>query len=132
MDKVKQLEKLNDEICVLATIDGPAARFLNCDLLIVPYFGVEECNFQSNKLLIGSDYFIFRKEFISASKENKIINHEVKKILISIGGSDPDNLTIPALRAIIKYDNPAIDIITIIGSAYNYELVNEIDGISFY
>jgi spore coat polysaccharide biosynthesis predicted glycosyltransferase SpsG len=128
-DYLQFLSILKDEICVLATIDGPAAKFLDCDLLIVPYLGVEECNFQSNKLLIGSDYFIFRKEFISASKENKIINHEVKKILISIGGSDPDNLTIPALRAIIRYDNPTIDIITIIGSAYNYELVNEIESI---
>ena len=80
------LSILSDKIYVLAAIDGPVARFLNCDLLIVPYLGVEESNFQSKKLLLGSDYFIFRKEFISASKENKIINPEVKKILISIGG----------------------------------------------
>ena len=126
---VEFISLLKDQICVLVIIDGPSDKYLDCDLFIVPYVGVEKHNFQSKKLLLGSRYFIFRKEFINASKEEKIINQDIKKILVSMGGSDPNNHSIPVLRAILKYNKPNIKTFVVIGPTFNSELVKDLENI---
>ena len=49
----------------------------------------------------GSKYFILRDEFIY--QKNKIIDNDVKNILIIFGGTDPNNLTLRVRNLIAKF-----------------------------
>ncbi|MFW3346088.1 cytidylyltransferase domain-containing protein [Aliarcobacter butzleri] len=80
----------------------------------------------------GHEYFILRDEFIySEGKENK---EEVKNILISFGGVDPNNYTKKVLDSIYKYciENQ-IEINVVTGFGYrNYDSIYEYRNINIY
>ena len=78
----------------------------------------------------GQDYFILRDEFI-LSKE-KIVTSEVKNILITFGGVDPNNYTEKVIRTIsdycVKYN---IRITVIAGFGYDkYDTINHFSNIN--
>lgn len=66
----------------------------------------------------GQDYFILRDEFI-LSKE-KEVTKEVKEVLITFGGVDPNNYTEKVIRTIYEYcKENAIKITVVAGFGYN-------------
>ena len=69
---------------------------------------------KNTKLFLGSKFFMANENFLKNKKSNKqIIKKKLFTVLISIGGSDPKNLTSFILNSII--DLPNIKIIIIIG-----------------
>ena len=78
----------------------------------------------------GHNYFILRDEFIY-SKQKQVIK-EVKNILISFGGVDPNNYTKKTLESIHDYCNKHnIDITVVAGFGYNqYESLNKYENIN--
>jgi len=92
------MKVLNKSQAFSISFDDLLLTALPFDLRIVPYFGVMEkhCPIMAKgktKFLLGSDYFVFQEPFIEISGETKIRRRELKNILISMGGSDPSNLT---------------------------------------
>jgi CMP-N-acetylneuraminic acid synthetase/spore coat polysaccharide biosynthesis predicted glycosyltransferase SpsG len=78
----------------------------------------------------GQDYFILRDEFI-LSKE-KIVKKEIKNILITFGGVDPNNYTEKVIRTIndycVKYN---ISVTVISGFGYDkYDTINHFSNIN--
>ena len=71
----------------------------------------------------GQEYFILRDEFILS--DEKIVNSEVKSILITFGGVDPNNYTEKVIRPIYDFCNEKNIIITVIaGFGYsNYDSI---------
>ena len=53
-----------------------------------------------NKYLLGPSYFIMSSDYISLHKKNYTVKKTTKKLLISLGGSDHNNLIFKVLRAI--------------------------------
>ena len=83
---------------------------------------------EKNTLLnhyFGQEYFILRDEFILS--EEKKITSEVKNILITFGGVDPNNYTAKVIRIINEYCNEKNIIITVIaGFGYaNYDSIKD-------
>jgi len=69
---------------------------------------------KKTKLLLGSKFFMANEKFLKNKKTNKqIIKKKLFTVLISIGGSDPKNLTSFIFNAIMNLPN--IKIIIIIG-----------------
>lgn len=66
----------------------------------------------------GQEYFILRDEFILSTE--KIVKKEVKNILITFGGVDPNNYTEKVIRTINKYCYENNITITII-AGFGYE-----------
>lgn len=66
----------------------------------------------------GQEYFILRDEFILSTE--KIVKKEVKNILITFGGVDPNNYTEKVIRTINKYYYENNITITII-AGFGYE-----------
>lgn len=65
----------------------------------------------------GHDYFILRDEFIYSKQKKEIA--EVKNILITFGGVDPNNYTKKVIDSIYNYcQNSGINIIVIAGFGY--------------
>jgi len=67
----------------------------------------------------GSDYFVLRNEFQFSSPVTKI-NNKIKKVLLTFGGVDHNNLTLKVLDCIFDYcQQNNIQIEVVLGLGYN-------------
>ncbi len=63
------------------------------------------------KVLVGPEFALVRRQF-HLHKDKKIIGEQIRKVLISMGGSDPLNLTLRLIRIYAsKFPNFKLDII---------------------
>ena len=92
----------------IMVIDDLANRNHDCDILLDQTYGRDANDYkdlvpQHCKILAGSDYVLLRKEFIKLrpiALEKRRNTTEAKRILVSMGGSDPKNYTLKALEII--------------------------------
>ena len=56
------------------------------------------------KLLLGPKFAMLRKEFLAYKGWQREIAPVAKKILVTLGGSDPDNVTLKVIQALIDFD----------------------------
>ncbi|MEW5768641.1 MAG: UDP-2,4-diacetamido-2,4,6-trideoxy-beta-L-altropyranose hydrolase [bacterium] len=79
------------------------------------------------RYLLGPDYIILREDFTRLADQPRKINPAVKKILVSMGGSDPNNLTAKVLQALSNCNsqsaiqNPPLEVDVVIGPAFESE-----------
>lgn len=80
----------------------------------------------------GHDYFILRDEFIYSKQ--KEVKQDVKNILITFGGVDPNNYTKKTIESIYEYCQASCISITVIaGFGYDkYKSLKEFDNISIH
>ncbi len=117
----------------IMVIDDLANRNHDCDILLDQTYGREDIDYVSFlpvhcKVLAGSRYTLVRNDFVelrptALNKRNQM--KEVKRILISMGGSDPENYTLKALDIIKQSDfTGMVDIVLGFGSL-NLNVVKE-------
>lgn len=58
----------------------------------------------ATKLLLGPKFAMLRKEFLAYKGWQREIAPVAKKILVTLGGSDPDNVTLEVIQALIDLD----------------------------
>ena len=75
---------------------------------------------ENTKLLLGTDYTLLRLEFREKHKKRKAIKDFAKSILITLGGSDPENQTVRVINAINQL-NLTFDITVVVGVAYSHQ-----------
>lgn len=92
----------------IMVIDDLADRRHDCDILLDQTYRRDEIDYKSLvpqhcKILTGSDYVLLRKDFIlmrPKALQKRKYTKEVKRILVSMGGSDQGSFTIQALEMI--------------------------------
>jgi UDP-2,4-diacetamido-2,4,6-trideoxy-beta-L-altropyranose hydrolase len=134
------LKALKAQGIFLVTIDGldttciSDKMVVSSDIVVIPYFGAEAKNYKfskSTKPLLGPSYFIFRQELIEAAKDNSAANKKnVKNILITMGGSDPLNLTAKITKALNRIGKDDLDIKVAVGVAFSPAAVKELKSIA--
>jgi UDP-2,4-diacetamido-2,4,6-trideoxy-beta-L-altropyranose hydrolase len=67
--------------------------------------------------LLGCEYVLLRREFLKYKDWKREIPEKAKKILVTMGGSDPDNVTLKVITAIKRLDDPDLEIKVIVGSS---------------
>ena len=103
------------EDCISTKIPFP------CDIVVIPYYGAENGAYKlhsGTKSLLGPAYFIFRKEFIEAAGVNRVIRKDAQNILVTIGGSDPLNLTLVAAKALNRLKVTSLNLRLVIGPGF--------------
>lgn len=106
----------------ILVIDDLADRKLDCDVLLNQNYGCTEADYQelvnyNCKLLLGSQYALLRPEFAALRQQaiNKRKTYQgIRRILISMGGTDPDNVTSLVLESLASVgwaDFPFIDVV---------------------
>ncbi len=115
----KQLRAKVDQIII---IDDLADRPLDCDLLLDQTYGRQEDDYRqlvpSNcQMLLGSRYALLRPEFSELRPkaiEKRQAFSGIKRILVSMGGMDPDNVTTTVLEGLSRVGwkhKPVIDVV---------------------
>ena len=106
----------------LVVIDDLVKRSHNCDLLVDQNVHTK-MNGNYDKLvpndciqLLGPKYAMVRDQFVNLRKISKIRTFPIKRILVSFGGSDIENQTLPLLK-IIKKSNLDIHMDVIVGKS---------------
>ena len=69
------------------------------------------------KLLLGLRYTLLRQEFLNSRKTQRCIPEVVRNILITLGGSDPKNVTTWILDSLQKIQILGLTITVIVGAA---------------
>ena len=72
------------------------------------------CDRRTKKLL-GCEYVLFRREFLKYKDWKREIPDKAKKILATMGGSDPDNVTFKIIEAIKFINDPSLKVKIIVG-----------------
>lgn len=118
----------------LMVIDDLADRKHISDLLLDQTYGRKKIDYvgcvpRNCQMLLGSQYALLRAEF-SQWREYSLerrVNQDFKKLLITMGGVDPDNITEQILKVLKNCKlPPELEIIVIMGeTAPNIEIVEK-------
>ena len=70
-----------------------------------------------SRLLMGPQYALVRREFWNWRGQERANSTHPRKLLVTLGGSDPDNATLTVLRALRLLNNPDLEVRVVIGAA---------------
>jgi UDP-2,4-diacetamido-2,4,6-trideoxy-beta-L-altropyranose hydrolase len=77
-------------------------------------------------LLLGSQYTLIRREFQGWRKQRWEFPEVAHRILVTMGGADPGNLTLEVLKTLKRLKLPDLEVKVVIGHANpNYGLIRE-------
>jgi UDP-2,4-diacetamido-2,4,6-trideoxy-beta-L-altropyranose hydrolase len=71
----------------------------------------------STRLLLGPRYAMLRREFKSWKRWKREIPAAASKLLVTIGGSDPDGLTLRLVEALPRISVPGIEAMIVVGGS---------------
>ncbi|WP_294343040.1 UDP-2,4-diacetamido-2,4,6-trideoxy-beta-L-altropyranose hydrolase [uncultured Clostridium sp.] len=100
--------------------DNCNLKYYIADIIINQNFYGEELQYncsENTKLLLGSKYTLLREEFRNSEKSIEL-KKEIKDIMVTVGGSDNNNITEKILNQLV---NKNYNIHIIIGPAFKYQ-----------
>jgi len=78
------------------------------------------------RFLLGTKYVLLRREFLKGSGWYRDIPEIARKILVTLGGGDPDNVTLKVIEAVKTVDVSGLEVIVVIGGANpHFDLIQE-------
>jgi len=100
-DYKNYLSILSKQCDILITFEDMVDNPYPADIVIIPYCGAEKLITKSKckktKYLLGPDFFPLRDEF---KKIKTKISKKVETIIVTMGGSDPQKITLKVLRSL--------------------------------
>jgi len=69
------------------------------------------------RLLLGKRYVILRREFLKWRGWKREIPKTARKVLVTMGGSDPNNVTLKVIQALQQVDIDSLETITVVGGS---------------
>jgi UDP-2,4-diacetamido-2,4,6-trideoxy-beta-L-altropyranose hydrolase len=94
------------------------------DLVLNQNISAHEDLYQSReiytKLLLGTQYILLRREFWQWRDWQRIINPIAHKLLVTLGGSDPDNVTFKVIKALQQVNVDDLEVIVVVGGSNPY------------
>lgn len=113
-------------------IQGPAPRLLLvddhgefapycCDIVLnTNVYASEELypDPQSRtRFLLGSEYALLRREFLSLKTERLHVPEQAKRLLVTLGGADPHNVTRTVVEALLELNDRAFELTVVLGAS---------------
>lgn len=124
---VSTVQEIKDKEVLIVTIDDPSDRRLVADLAFYPPVPqVSRMNWEgfSGELHVGWEWILLRPQFATTqskyeSRQNGIQENSLN-VLVTMGGSDPQGLTLMALQALEHVENDLF-VTVIIGNAFLHQ-----------
>ncbi len=114
----------------IMVIDDLANRKYHCELLLDQTLNRQPHNYQTLvpkncQLMLGTHYILLRDEFAQArakAQQKRLNIKHSNHILLSMGGSDPDNITEKIITYLIavKEDYPQLQVTVVVSSSYPF------------
>jgi UDP-2,4-diacetamido-2,4,6-trideoxy-beta-L-altropyranose hydrolase len=105
LDSAYQLNLKNKGCRLLVIDDMNHLHHYYADLLLNQNIDAENFNYsceQNSRLLLGTRYILLRHEFL-AFKERKKKNYQIaRRMMVSLGGADPNNVTLEIIHSLCK------------------------------
>ncbi|MBU2599097.1 UDP-2,4-diacetamido-2,4,6-trideoxy-beta-L-altropyranose hydrolase [bacterium] len=117
------LKRIKDLNIPLMSLDDLANMHLFSDIVLNQNIGVKVSDYSRErytKLLLGPKYVLLRKEVRDRHCFRREIKEVAKNILVTLGGTDPNNQTLKVVKALKGIKNN-IKITVVIGPSYLYE-----------
>lgn len=78
------------------------------------------------QLLLGTKYCLLRREFLKYKDFNRVIPQKAKNILVTMGGSDSNNVTCKVLEALMQINDSGLNVKIIVGGSNpHYEKIKQ-------
>ncbi|RQW80497.1 MAG: UDP-2,4-diacetamido-2,4,6-trideoxy-beta-L-altropyranose hydrolase [Methanothrix sp.] len=111
---------------LLAIDDNGHAIHYFADLVLNQNLHADSVLYQSRepgtRLLLGTRYVQLRREFRKLQGLHRRVREDGKRILVTLGGSDPENVTLKVLCALQRLSIPEIEAVIVVGGNNpNYE-----------
>ncbi|CCQ59836.1 UDP-2,4-diacetamido-2,4,6-trideoxy-beta-L-altropyranose hydrolase [Crocosphaera watsonii] len=74
----------------------------------------------NTQLLLGTQYVMLRQEFLTWQGWQRQVPKSGCKILVSLGGGDPDNVTEKVIKALQQLEQKTLEVIVIVGGTNPY------------
>jgi len=68
-------------------------------------------------LLLGLDYLLLRPEFVRPMQPKHEVKRDGCRVLVTMGGADPDNATLKVVQALNLLDVPGLEVAIVLGPA---------------
>lgn len=109
-----------EQLKVLLIDDNGCCGPYAADVVLNQNIHAEECLYQNRasftRLLLGTKYALLRREFVPPYKTREISSIG-RKLLVSMGGSDPDNVTGRAMKAIEEVAVADLEVAVVVGGS---------------
>jgi UDP-2,4-diacetamido-2,4,6-trideoxy-beta-L-altropyranose hydrolase len=99
---------------------GQAGRY-DADFLLDQNLGADPSAYANvatgTRLLLGPRFALLRREFLERRRAEKTIPREASRVLVTLGGGDPDNVTLMVMRALDRIDAGPPEVVVAVGGA---------------
>jgi UDP-2,4-diacetamido-2,4,6-trideoxy-beta-L-altropyranose hydrolase len=84
----------------------------------------------STRLLLGTDYTLLRREFLKWRGWKREFPETARRVLVTLGGSDPDNVTLRVIQALCQLDMERMEVVVVAGASNSHrkELQTSVRG----
>ncbi len=72
---------------------------------------------ESTRLLLGPTYALLRPEFLEGAGSSREPQEHARRILVTLGGADPEGMTGKVVSAVCRLDDPELKVVVIAGPA---------------
>lgn len=108
-------------LCLLALDDYGHANHYCADLVLNQNLHAAEALYARRepytRLLLGTRYALLRREFRTRRSEPRQTPAIARRVLVTLGGSDPDNVTGEVIRALGQVDMDGLEVVIVAGGS---------------
>ncbi len=106
---------------LLLVDDHGAFAPYNCDVVLNANISASEAMYPDRqgraRLLLGSRYALLRREFLSVERQRADVSEQATRLLVTLGGSDPHNVTLIVIEALRELDDLAFEVTVVLGAS---------------
>ncbi len=105
---------------LLVVDDNAHLERYHCDLLLNQNLYADTLSYNCDaetKLLLGTKYAMLREEFFGRRDEQRSVPEQARRLLVTMGGADPDNVSGKVLSALKLLGMPDLEVKIVVGAA---------------
>lgn len=108
----------DERIRLLVIDDMNHLPYYHADLLLNQNIHAPELTYHCDEdttMLMGTQYVLLRREFLKYRNFTRQIPAQARNILVTLGGADPDNMTLKVIETLKLLDEPDISVRILVG-----------------
>ncbi|MGH7452631.1 MAG: UDP-2,4-diacetamido-2,4,6-trideoxy-beta-L-altropyranose hydrolase, partial [bacterium] len=108
-------------LCLLFIDDDGQAEHYYADIVLNQNLHARESFYAGKepytRLLLGIRYVLLRREFLQRREWKREIAEVARKVLVTLGGGDPDNVTLKVVQALQRVKGDGLEAMVVIGGS---------------